>query len=164
MSTALFSSPETSRSATWSARKRSRNTDTSRQPHLDHLDLTKQTDEIVPEEITRAEVLLTDISGQSPRPRWRGPFGARNDRVLRIAANLGYRSIYWTNDSLDSVESPKTPQFLIDRITSKTDAESMAQSSWCMSASRARPIPCRRYLTGVSDPRSNDGRRVGPLI
>jgi peptidoglycan/xylan/chitin deacetylase (PgdA/CDA1 family) len=88
-----------------------------------HLDLTKQTDEIVREEITRAEVLLTDISGQSPRPRWRGPFGARNDRVLRIAANLGYRSIYWTLDSLDSVEPRKTPQFLIDRITSKTDAE-----------------------------------------
>ena len=43
--------------------------------------------------------------------------------MLRIAANLGYRSIYWTIDSLDSMEPRKTPQFLIDRITSKTDAE-----------------------------------------
>ena len=42
---------------------------------------------------------------------------------MRIAANLGYRSIYWTIDSLDSVEPRKTPQFLIDRVTSKTDAE-----------------------------------------
>jgi len=43
--------------------------------------------------------------------------------VLRIAANLGYRSIYWTLDSLDSLEPRKSPEFLIDRITSKSDAE-----------------------------------------
>jgi peptidoglycan/xylan/chitin deacetylase (PgdA/CDA1 family) len=88
-----------------------------------HLDLTKHSDEIVREEITRAENLLTEISGQSPRPRLRAPFGERDDRVLRIAASLGYRSIYWTIDSLDSVEPRKTPDFLIDRITSKANAE-----------------------------------------
>jgi peptidoglycan/xylan/chitin deacetylase (PgdA/CDA1 family) len=86
-----------------------------------HLDLTKYSDEIVREEITRAEDLLTEISGQTPRPRWRAPFGARDQRVLRIAANLGYRSIYWTIDSLDSMEPRKTPQFLIDQITKVTD-------------------------------------------
>jgi peptidoglycan/xylan/chitin deacetylase (PgdA/CDA1 family) len=37
--------------------------------------------------------------------------------------NLGYRSIYWTIDSLDGVEPAKTPQFLIDRITSNSDAQ-----------------------------------------
>lgn len=88
-----------------------------------HADLTKQSAEIVREELTRAEMLLTEISGQSPRPRFRAPFGARDNRVLRIAANLGYRSIYWTIDSLDSVEPRKSPEFLIDRITGKTDAE-----------------------------------------
>jgi peptidoglycan/xylan/chitin deacetylase (PgdA/CDA1 family) len=88
-----------------------------------HADLTKQTDADIREEIIRAEMLLTEISGQSPRPRLRAPFGERNDRVLRIAANLGYRSIYWTIDSLDSLEPRKTPEFLIDRITGKSDAE-----------------------------------------
>jgi peptidoglycan/xylan/chitin deacetylase (PgdA/CDA1 family) len=88
-----------------------------------HANLPKQTDEVVREEIVRGEMLLTEISGQSPRPRFRAPFGERNERVLRIAANLGYRSIYWTLDSLDSVEPRKTAPFLIDRITSKTDAE-----------------------------------------
>jgi peptidoglycan/xylan/chitin deacetylase (PgdA/CDA1 family) len=88
-----------------------------------HPDLTKQSDEVVREEIVRGEMLLSEISGQSPRPRFRAPFGERNDRVLRIAANLGYRSIYWTLDSLDSSEPRKTPEFLIDRITGKTDAE-----------------------------------------
>jgi peptidoglycan/xylan/chitin deacetylase (PgdA/CDA1 family) len=43
--------------------------------------------------------------------------------VLKIVANLGYRSIYWTLDSLDGVEPVKTPEFLIDRITSRSDAE-----------------------------------------
>jgi peptidoglycan/xylan/chitin deacetylase (PgdA/CDA1 family) len=88
-----------------------------------HFDLTKQSDEVVREEVTRAEVLLTEISGQTPRPRWRAPFGARDARVLRIAKNLGYRSIYWTINSLDSVEPRKTPEFLIDRITRKSDSE-----------------------------------------
>ena len=89
---------------------------------LNHLDLTKQSDEIVRKEILNAEAWLTEILGQSPRPRWRAPYGARNKRVLRIAANLGYRSIYWTIDSLDSVDPPKTAPFLVERITGKSDA------------------------------------------
>lgn len=85
--------------------------------------MTQQSDDVVKDEITRAERAIAQASGQSPRPRWRAPYGARNTRVLKVAANLGYRSIYWTLDSLDGVEPVKTPQFLIDRITSKSDAE-----------------------------------------
>jgi peptidoglycan/xylan/chitin deacetylase (PgdA/CDA1 family) len=88
-----------------------------------HLNLTQQPDDVIQDEIIRAERAIVAVSGQNPRPRWRAPYGERNDRVLRIASNLGYRSIYWTIDSLDSVEPKKTPQFLIDRITTKTDAE-----------------------------------------
>jgi peptidoglycan-N-acetylglucosamine deacetylase len=88
-----------------------------------HLNLTKQPDNIVREEISRAEVILNELTGQSSRPLWRAPYGERDDRVLQIASSLGYRSIYWTLDSLDGVEPNKTPQFLIDRITSKSDAE-----------------------------------------
>jgi peptidoglycan/xylan/chitin deacetylase (PgdA/CDA1 family) len=88
-----------------------------------HLNLTQQSDDVVRDEITRAEREILRIAGQSPRPRWRAPYGLRDERVLKIANNLGYRSIYWTLDSLDGVEPVKTPQFLIDRITSKTDAE-----------------------------------------
>jgi peptidoglycan/xylan/chitin deacetylase (PgdA/CDA1 family) len=88
-----------------------------------HLDLTQQPDEVVRDEIMRAERAIVQASGQSPRPRWRAPYGARDKRVLKIAAGLGYRSIYWTLDSRDGIEPVKTPQFLIDRITSKSDAE-----------------------------------------
>jgi peptidoglycan/xylan/chitin deacetylase (PgdA/CDA1 family) len=88
-----------------------------------HLNLTQEPDNIVRDEITRAEHAIVQVSGQNPKPRWRAPYGARDERVLKIATNLGYRSIYWTIDSLDSVEPTKTPQFLIDRITGKTDTE-----------------------------------------
>jgi peptidoglycan/xylan/chitin deacetylase (PgdA/CDA1 family) len=88
-----------------------------------HLNLTQQPDNVVRDEIVRAEHAIVQVSGQNPRPRWRAPYGARDKRVLKIATNLGYRSIYWTIDSLDSIEPTKTPQFLIDRITGKTDTE-----------------------------------------
>ena len=89
-----------------------------------HLNLTQQSDDVVRDEIMRAERAIVQASGQSPRPRFRAPYGARDKRILKIAASLGYRSIYWTLDSQDGVEPVKTPQFLIDRITSnKSDAE-----------------------------------------
>ena len=88
-----------------------------------HPNLTQQPNNVVREEISRAEIILNELTGQSPRPLWRAPYGERDERVLKIAANLGYRSIYWTLDSLDSVEPVKTPQFLIDRITRKSDSE-----------------------------------------
>ena len=88
-----------------------------------HLNLTEQSDAVVRDEILRAERVIARVSGQSPRPRWRAPYGERDERVLKIANHLGYRSIYWTIDSLDGVEPIKTPQFLIDRITNKSDEE-----------------------------------------
>jgi peptidoglycan/xylan/chitin deacetylase (PgdA/CDA1 family) len=88
-----------------------------------HLNLTQQPDDVVRDEITRAERAIVQVSGQNPKPRWRAPYGARDNRVLKIATNLGYRSIYWTFDSLDGVEPAKTSQFLIDRIISKSDGE-----------------------------------------
>ncbi len=88
-----------------------------------HFDLTRQPDDIVRDEIARTEIFLTEITGQNPRPRWRAPYGSRDNRVLKIANHLGYKSIYWTIDSLDSVSPPKTPQFLINRLTGKTDTQ-----------------------------------------
>jgi len=57
---------------------------------------------------------------RAPLLRAPAPHGARDARVLKIAGNLGYRSMYWTLDSRDGVEPVKTPQFMIGRITSKS--------------------------------------------
>ncbi len=88
-----------------------------------HLDLTRQPDAVIREEIRSAEIFLTELCGKNPRPLWRAPFGERNARVLRLIDSLGYRSIYWTIDSLDSVDPPKSAAFLLDRITRRSDAE-----------------------------------------
>jgi peptidoglycan/xylan/chitin deacetylase (PgdA/CDA1 family) len=88
-----------------------------------HLPLTQQPDAVIRDELMHAERRIVEVSGQNPKPRWRAPYGDRDARVLKVAANLGYRSIYWTLDALDGVEPKKTPQFLIDRITSKSDAD-----------------------------------------
>ena len=39
--------------------------------------------------------------------------------MLKIAESVGYLPIYWTLDSLDSVGEPKTPEFLLERVTGK---------------------------------------------
>jgi len=90
---------------------------------VNHLNLTRQSNETIQNELLRAETILFQISGQNPRPNWRAPFGARDDRVLRTARGIGYRSIYWTLDSLDSVEPLKTAQFLVQRITGRSNTE-----------------------------------------
>lgn len=88
-----------------------------------HLNLTQERDDVVRDEIIRAERAIVQASGQTPRPRFRAPYGLRDERVLKIARNLGYRSIYWTLDSQDSIEPVKTSRFLIDLIASKSDAQ-----------------------------------------
>jgi peptidoglycan/xylan/chitin deacetylase (PgdA/CDA1 family) len=35
------------------------------------------------------------------RPYFRPPYGARDDRVRTLAAQMGYRTVYWTIDALD---------------------------------------------------------------
>jgi peptidoglycan/xylan/chitin deacetylase (PgdA/CDA1 family) len=82
--------------------------------HLDSRDLT---DEELVGELARTETILRELTGMSSKPYWRTPFGARDKRVLRVAAEQGYRSIYWTLDSLDSVGQPKTPDFIFNRVT-----------------------------------------------
>lgn len=46
--------------------------------------------------IQRAQKALNKV-GASPAPFLRAPDGARDERVLRVAGSLGYRSVYWTH-------------------------------------------------------------------
>ncbi len=88
-----------------------------------HPDLTKIDDTQVRRELQETGSLITQYVPRTSSPWWRAPFGARNRRVLRIANDLGYISIYWTLDSLDSVPPPKSSAFLVDRITGRSDTE-----------------------------------------
>jgi len=88
-----------------------------------HPDLTRLTLIAVRSEIEQADSLLAKLSGQSPRPLFRAPYGARDTRVLETIHQQGYLSVYWSLDSLDSDEPPKSPDFLVARVCNRTDAE-----------------------------------------
>ena len=66
-----------------------------------HPDFTELTDQKILEELSRMEAALQKVTGRSPKPWFRPPFGARNSRVLSLVAAQGYQSIYWTLDSAD---------------------------------------------------------------
>jgi peptidoglycan/xylan/chitin deacetylase (PgdA/CDA1 family) len=45
--------------------------------------------------------VLRSITGNSPKPLWSPSAGYRDARVRRIAAQLGFRPILWSQDSGD---------------------------------------------------------------
>ncbi len=82
-----------------------------------HPDFRELTDEQIVAELAAVEQAVFEVAGASTRPYFRPPFGAYDQRVLRVLIEQGYMPIYWTLDSLDSVGELKTPEFLADRMT-----------------------------------------------
>jgi len=66
----------------------------------DHRDLTKLSEQEVISEIYDTSALIASVTGVS-QSMFRPPYGAYNDKVKRIAAELGYSIIYWSVDTLD---------------------------------------------------------------
>jgi len=67
-----------------------------------HPDLTTLPDRQVVAELTRAETTVIEAAaGQTTRPWFRPPLGARDERIRNLAAAMGYRTVYWTLDSTD---------------------------------------------------------------
>jgi peptidoglycan/xylan/chitin deacetylase (PgdA/CDA1 family) len=66
-----------------------------------HPDLTTLGDAEVAEEITRNQEFLRSTFGVRDTPFLRPPYGARDDRIDRIAADLGHPTIALWNGTLD---------------------------------------------------------------
>jgi peptidoglycan/xylan/chitin deacetylase (PgdA/CDA1 family) len=90
-----------------------------------HPDMRHLSDLAISKELADTEALLAETTGASSRPLFRPPFGAYDERVLRLVVGAGYLPIYWTLDSLDSVGELKTPDFLFERITAKLTPEKL---------------------------------------
>ena len=88
--------------------------------NVDHRRLSNQ--QIV-EEIRAQEAALLRVTGRRNAPYWRAPYGYRDDRVLRQVASLGYRSVQWSLDSLDTVGQPKSADFIFRRLTNRPLAQ-----------------------------------------
>jgi peptidoglycan/xylan/chitin deacetylase (PgdA/CDA1 family) len=67
----------------------------------DHQNLTALTDDQITQELIKLESVLQTTAGVSSKPYFRAPYGARDTRVLAVAAKDGYQSVYWTVDALD---------------------------------------------------------------
>lgn len=63
--------------------------------------LTQVSDTEVRADLEAADTVISAITGRSTRPLWSPSAGYRDARVRRIAADLGYRPIFWTLDSGD---------------------------------------------------------------
>ncbi len=68
---------------------------------MHHIDLRTLSDVDVCNELTQAERVLSGITGVTTWSYYRPPYGGRDNRVRSLAANLGYRTVYWTIDTLD---------------------------------------------------------------
>jgi peptidoglycan/xylan/chitin deacetylase (PgdA/CDA1 family) len=92
---------------------------------LTHPDLRPVSDDQIRQELADTDALMRETAGVGTRPFFRPPYGAYDRRVLQTVQRAGYLSIYWTLDSLDSVGEPKTPEFLVERVTAKLSAEQL---------------------------------------
>jgi peptidoglycan/xylan/chitin deacetylase (PgdA/CDA1 family) len=90
-----------------------------------HPDMRNLSDAAILKELRDTEALLQETAGATSRPFFRPPYGAYDERVLRMVVGEGYLPIYWTLDSLDSVGEPKTADFLFERITAKLPADKL---------------------------------------
>jgi peptidoglycan/xylan/chitin deacetylase (PgdA/CDA1 family) len=82
---------------------------------LTHPDLTHLADNQIVFELDYPDQVVWDTLGVHTRPYFRPPFGARNGRVLSIAAASGFRSVFWTLDSGDWV-TRATPGAVAEKV------------------------------------------------
>ncbi len=68
---------------------------------MHHVDLRTLSDEQVCSELNQADQVISNLTGVTTLPYYRPPYGSRDTRVRNLAAQLGYRTIYWTVDTLD---------------------------------------------------------------
>lgn len=80
-----------------------------------HPDFVHLPDARIARELERTDEVVAALAGRHTRPFFRPPFGSRNARVLRAAADAGFRSVFWTLDSADWREGI-APAVVRDRV------------------------------------------------
>ncbi len=85
-----------------------------------HPDFTELDDDTIRRELARTEEIIKQVAGITTKPWFRAPYGARNHHVVDVVAREGYRSIYWTIDTIDWREDA-TPALIMQRIRDRLD-------------------------------------------
>lgn len=68
---------------------------------MHHPDVRTVSDQGVCTELNQAEQVISSLMEVTTRPYYRPPYGGRDNRVRTLAAQIGYRTVYWTIDTLD---------------------------------------------------------------
>jgi peptidoglycan/xylan/chitin deacetylase (PgdA/CDA1 family) len=66
-----------------------------------HPDLKTISNEQIVQEFIQTEKIIYNLTNRTTQPYFRPPFGSRDQRVLEIAGEHGYQSVFWTTDALD---------------------------------------------------------------
>lgn len=83
----------------------------------DHPYLTKMSDEEIADELNKADMILKSAVGVSSKPFFRPPYGDRDERVRKVAAENGYEDVYWSIDAHDWM-TDATEEVVKERILS----------------------------------------------
>jgi peptidoglycan/xylan/chitin deacetylase (PgdA/CDA1 family) len=86
---------------------------------MHHPDLRTLPDQGVCTELNQAEQVIFSLTGVTTRPYYRPPYGGRDSRVRALAAQIGYRTVYWTIDTLDwqtTATSDSITKIVMDNI------------------------------------------------
>lgn len=72
----------------------------------DHIDLKKETDASIDQQINDVQKIVKDLTGSAPQ-FFRPPFGKGNDHVRKVVKENGMLYMTWSNGSLDWDKSTK---------------------------------------------------------
>lgn len=79
--------------------------------------------DFVRRQLTDAEAILRELTGQNPQPYWRPPYGSVNSAVLTAAASAGYtKTFMWDIDTIDWKpigEGGPTAQQIATKVTTR---------------------------------------------
>lgn len=105
-----------------------------------HPDLRKCTDEEIIDQLARTEELVRSLTGRSTKPYFRPPFGGRDRRVLQVAGEQGYTSVYWSLDCLDAYKKGITADQITQRVLDRIQGGDIVLMH-CGSAATAQALP-----------------------
>lgn len=105
-----------------------------------HPDLRKLSDSAIVEQLSKTEDIVVRLTGKSTKPYFRPPFGGRDKRVLSVAGQEGYTSVFWSLDSWDSYKKGITAEQIEKRVLERIQGGDIVLLH-CGSAPTAAELP-----------------------
>ena len=113
-----------------------------------HARMTLLSDDGIRTDVAAAEDAIAQITGTSPRPWFRCPFGDGSDdqRVLDALEGLGYRDVFWDVDPEDWNQERTTPDVVsavLEGIAAHGDGAVVLFHTWPATTAEALPVVLR---------------------